>query len=100
MEMSPYRLIITFDELEGREGASQRYFSQHIAPFFNDLERLYVGEVWWTLWGDRPQFLGGIVVESLETLRELLSSERWQDTLSEFKEMVTNLEVKLVREVI
>lgn len=100
MEMSPYRLIITFDELAGREGASQRYFSQRIAPFFNDLEQLYVGEVWWILWGDRPQFLGGIVVESVEALRELLTSERWQDTLSEFKEMVTNLEVKLVREIV
>ena len=100
MEMSPYRLIITFDELDGPEGAGQRYFSQHIAPFFTDLERLYVGEVWWTIWGDRPQFLGGIVVENLEILRDLLRSERWQNALTQFKEMVTNLEVKLVREIV
>lgn len=98
--MSPYRLIITFDELDGREGASQQFFSQNIAPFFDDPEKLYVGEVWWTLWGDRPQFLGGIVVESMEKLHELLSSEKWQETLQEFTEMVLNLEVKLVRETV
>lgn len=96
--MSPYRLIITFDELEGQDGASQRFFSQTIAPLFNDEKALYVGEVWWTLWGNRPQFLGGIIVESLETLRELLNSSQWETVMDEFKALVRNLEIKLVRE--
>lgn len=94
-----YKLIITFDVMEGEAGAGQRYFAQNIAPLVNDRDGVYVGEIWWTLWGDIPKFLGGIVAEeSLEALKELLRSEPWTKAIGEFRELVQNLEFRLVRE--
>ncbi len=99
--MSLYKIIISFDvEEEEAAGASQRYFVQNIAPIVQHHEKMYVGEIWWTLWGDIPQFLGGIVVESLDVLKELLHSSKWQDAITEFKNMVENLEVRVVCEAI
>lgn len=97
--MGFYKLIITFDEMEGHAGASQKFFNQTMTPLFNNRENMYLGEVWWTLWGDRPQFLGGIIVESLAALRDLLGSQQWEKALFEFRTRVLNLEIKLVREV-
>ena len=94
-----YKLIITFDTREGEAGAGQRYFIQNIAPFVNEYKSVYIGEVWWTIWGEIPQFLGGIVAEgSADALRELVRSDRWRKLWDDFKPLVQNLNLKLVQE--
>ncbi len=97
--MPLYKIIISFDvEAEEAASASQRYFVQNIVPIVQHHEQLYVGEIWWTIWGDIPQFLGGIVAESLEELRELLYSDKWQGVITEFRGLVENLEIRVVCE--
>ncbi len=99
--MPLYKIIISFDvEEEEAASDSQRYFVQTIAPIVQHHEKMYVGEIWWTLWGDIPQFLGGIIVESLDVLQELLRSAKWQDAISGFKNIVENLEVRVVCETV
>ena len=97
--MMLYKLIITFDARDGEAGAGQRFFAQNIAPLVQGHGRVYVGEIWWTMWGEIPQFLGGIIAEgSADALRELVRTDRWQKLWEEFQSLVDNLSLKLVQE--
>ena len=91
-----YKIYVSYDMREGKEEDCQRYFSQVLGPTLNR-NGATVAEVWYTIWGNSPQFQSGSVVGSQAELRRLLSSTKWREVLSGLEPLVTNLNIRTVR---
>ena len=91
-----YKIYVSYDMLNGKEDDCQRYFAQVLGPTMTRYGA-NVGEVWYTIWGQVPQFQSGSIVETEEKLHRLLSSSKWQEALDGLEPLVTNLKVRAVR---
>jgi hypothetical protein len=57
---------------------------------------LQLTDAWFTIYGEGPQVLAGGVADSLEGLREILTSEEWQQLEAKLLTMVDNYQRRIV----
>ncbi len=90
------KLIMTWDIRPGREAA---YFDWAMKTFVPRLMELGLQPVdaWYTVHGDVPQMLAGVLAEDRETLSRALSSAEWKELRSELMAYVTNYTQKVVK---
>jgi hypothetical protein len=90
------KLIMTWDFRPGRETA---YFDWAMKTFVPSLMELGLQPVdaWYTVHGDAPQMLAGILAEDRETLRQALSSSTWRELHDQLMTYVTNYSQKVVK---
>jgi hypothetical protein len=83
-----------------RPGGEREHF-QRIRAFVNKLADLGLdlADAWYTIYGDAPQILLGLVVQSdaKVTLEEILASQEWQDILGELKQYISDYDQRIVK---
>lgn len=91
-----YKLLLSWDILPGRE---QEYFEFVVREFIPGIQALGLepSDAWLTIYGEQPQILTGVGVNSMNFLNTVLSSQEWDSMISKLLDYVDNLEVKTVR---
>lgn len=95
MPIVPFKLLLSWDILPGRE---QEYFEFVVREFIPSIQALGLepSDAWLTVYGQQPQILTGVQVDSLSSLNEVLSSQEWDSMIVRLLDYVENLEVKTV----
>jgi hypothetical protein len=82
-----------------RPGSEREHF-QRIRAFVNKLATLGLdlSDAWYTIYGDSPQVLLGIVAqdEQEEPLERVLSSSGWIELLKELEQYITDYRQRIV----
>lgn len=90
------KVMISYDMVEGKEHECQEYLANRVAPVLSRLG-FQVTDVWYTIWGESPQILGGGEVKSLEDARRIFQSDEWREIEAALEPLTYNLKVKVVR---
>ncbi|HEC22322.1 MAG TPA: hypothetical protein ENI95_05330 [Chloroflexi bacterium] len=90
-----YKMIISFDVIPSNH---DRYYQFILGEFVPALQEMgvYMTEAWHTAYGDYPLRMASFVTEDLDTLENLLESERWRMLESQLKRYVSNYSRKIV----
>ena len=90
------KILMSWDILPGRE---QEYFEFVVREYAPSLMRLGMQptEAWYTIYGEGPQILTGVVTEDLNSMQEILGSEEWSELLNKLNQYVTNFRQKIVK---
>ncbi|MBI5667007.1 MAG: hypothetical protein HZC41_03295 [Chloroflexi bacterium] len=91
-----YRLLLQYDI---RLDMYEPYYEYVIKDFVPTLQGmgLYMVAVWHTVYGDYPERQVEFVTESLETLHEVLQSERWEALETRLKSYTLRYQRRIVR---
>lgn len=90
------KILISYDMQQGKEQECQEYLVNKIAPALARMGFQF-SDVWYTIWGESPEILGGGELESLDKARSIFKSNAW-DKLAEGMESITdNFKVKIVQ---
>lgn len=90
------KLLMSWDIRPGRES---EYFEFVVREYAPSLMRLGMQptEAWYTIYGEGPQILTGVVTEDLNSMQEILGSEEWSELLNKLNQYVTNFRQKIVK---
>jgi hypothetical protein len=91
-----YKLLLSWDILPGRE---QEYFEFVVREFIPGIQELGLepSDAWLTIYGEQPQILTGVHVDSLNALDSVMASQEWDAIIAKLLDYVDNLEIKTVR---
>jgi len=80
-------------------GQEREYFDFVVQEFEPGLAELglQTTDVWYTAYGDWPQIITGAVSGNLETMRQVLASQRWQDLKRHLLKYVSSYRQKVIR---
>jgi hypothetical protein len=89
------KLLMTWDIRPGQE---QTYFEFAMQTFAPELMKMgwQPTEAWYTLYGDGPQITTAGITESVDKMRQILDSTKWEELKGRLLEYVTNFEYKVV----
>ncbi len=90
------KLIMTWDIKPGRESEHFDWAMKTFVPALMELG-LQPVDAWYTVHGDAPQILTGVLAEDRETLREALRSPEWDELQEDLMTYVTNYNQKVVK---
>jgi hypothetical protein len=90
------KIIISYDMQDGQEEACQEYLANKVAPLLAR-KGFSLNDVWFTMWGDSPQILGGGEVPSLDVARSIFLSSEWSEIEDELEPMTQNFQVRVLR---
>lgn len=89
------KLLMTWDIRSGRE---QDYFEFVVREFIPGVQRMGLepSDAWFTMYGERPQILAGIVSSNRASLDQVLKSEEWDKLTNQLLDYVENFVFKVV----
>jgi hypothetical protein len=89
------KLLMTWDIRPGQE---QTYFEFAMQTFAPELIKMgwQPTEAWYTLYGDGPQITTAGITDSVDKMRQILDSTKWEELKGRLLEYVTNFEYKVV----
>ena len=89
------KLLMTWNITPGRE---QDYFEFVVREFIPQIQQLGLEttDAWITVYGDQPQILAAASVDSRAALRDILTSEEWDQITTRLLDYVSDLEFKPV----
>lgn len=89
------KLLMTWDIRTGRE---QDYFEFVVREFIPGVQRMGLepSDAWFTMYGNCPQILAGVVSADRGTLDEVLHSEDWEKLTNRLMDYVENFVYKVV----
>ncbi len=91
-----YRLLMRYDiKLDQYEPYYQFIMNESVPALHN--MGLYMIAVWHTAYGDYPLRQVEFVSDSLDTIREIFQSDRWEELEEQLKSYTLRYERKLVR---
>ncbi|GAP62746.1 hypothetical protein ARMA_1169 [Ardenticatena maritima] len=93
--MARMKLLMSWDIRPGKETAYLDFITSEFAPRLIELG-LEPTDGWYTVYGNGPQVLMGGITDDMETMREILSSDEWQELYEKLMEYVTNFSYKIV----
>ena len=90
------KLLMSWDIIPGSES---EYFEFIVREFAPGIMKLGVQptEAWYTVFGEGPQILTGVVAEDLSTMKSILASGDWLKLQNKLFDYVTNFDFKIVR---
>lgn len=90
------KLLMSWDIIPGSES---EYFEFIVREFAPGIMKLGVQptEAWYTVFGEGPQILTGVVAEDLPTMKSILASGDWLKLQNKLFDYVTNFDFKIVR---
>jgi hypothetical protein len=71
------KLLMNWDIKSGHEQPYFEFVMQEFAPGLMRLG-LQPTEAWYTVYGEAPQILTGAVTNDIQSMRQILSSDEWQ----------------------
>jgi hypothetical protein len=91
-----FKLLLSWDILPGRE---QEYFEFVVREFIPSIQALGLepSDAWLTIYGDHPQILTGVQVQSLGLLNSIITSQEWDLMITKLLDYVDNLEIRKVK---
>ncbi|HDN79949.1 MAG: hypothetical protein DRI61_14670 [Chloroflexi bacterium] len=89
------KLLLSWDIKPGREGEYFDFIVREFAPRLMKMG-IQIVEAWYTIFGNGPQIVTGVVADNLDTLKEILDSDEWRELKTELLEFVTNFQQKVV----
>lgn len=89
------KLLMTWDIQTGRE---QDYFEFVVREFIPGIQRMGLepSDAWFTMYGECPQILTGVVSSNRTNLEQVLSSEDWQKLTNQLMDFVEDFKYKVV----
>ena len=90
-----YKLIISYDVVPSNHEAYFRFIMSELVPTLQGMG-VYMTEAWHTAYGDYPLRMSAFVAENIETIHEMLESERWLELENQFRHYVRNYQVHVV----
>lgn len=90
------KLLMSWDIKPGRDA---EYFEFVVREFVPGATRLGLQptEAWFTIYGERPQVLSGMLAEDLSAMQTILDSKEWKTLHGRLLDLVTNYRQKIVR---
>jgi hypothetical protein len=90
------KLLMSWDIRPGREN---EYFEFVVREYAPSLMRLGMQptEAWYTIYGEGPQILTGVVTEDLPAMQDILQGDEWAELLEKLMRYVTNFRQKIVK---
>lgn len=89
------KVIISYDMQKGKEQECQEYLVNKLAPGLGRLGFRF-SDVWYTIWGDSPQILGGGEVRDLSQAREIFRSDTWERMRTDLEPLTENFKLRVV----
>ena len=89
------KLLMGWDIRPNRESEYFKFMMREFAPTLIELG-LQPTEVWYTIYGSRPQILIGGVTEDLDKMIDILQSQEWQAIYRELLSYVHHYHHKVV----
>ncbi len=90
------KLLMKWDIKSGHEQPYFEFVMQEFAPGLMRLG-LQPTEAWYTIYGQGPQILTGVVTNDLETMREILAGAEWRQLRDRLLAHVTNFSHKIIQ---
>lgn len=89
------KLLMSWDIRPGQE---QTYFEFAMQTFAPELMKMgwQPTEAWYTLYGDGPQIMTAGITDSVDEMRDILDSDKWEELKDQLLEYVTNFRYKVV----
>ena len=56
-----------------------------------------VSDVWYTIWGESPQILGGGEVRDLSQAQEIFQSDNWDQMVTDLEPLTENFKLRVVQ---
>jgi hypothetical protein len=89
------KLLMTWDIKAGRDQEYMEFLMGEFGPAMAEAG-LQLTDAWYTIYGEGPQVLAGGVTETLEGLRDILTSKQWQQLEAKLLTMVDNYQRRIV----
>jgi hypothetical protein len=90
------KVLLSYDMQKGKEQECQEYLVNKLAPGLGRLGFRF-SDVWYTIWGDAPQILGGGEVKDRAQAEAIFGSDVWRRLESDMEELAENFKVRVVR---
>lgn len=90
------KVMISYDMAEGKEQECQEYLATKVAPLLNSMG-FDVTDIWFTIWGNSPQVLGGGEVASISDARRIFLSDEWREVEGNLDPLTENLKVRVIK---
>ncbi len=90
------KVLISYDMANGKEQECQEYLVNKLAPGLGRLGFRF-SDVWFTIWGDAPQILGGGAVRDISQAHEIFQSDAWEGMLEEMTPLTENFKLRVVQ---
>jgi hypothetical protein len=90
-----YKLLMTWDIRPGKESEYFEFVVQEFVPKITRLG-LQPTEAWYTVYGNAPQILTGVVADDRPTLETIIEGEDWKSLKEKLLTFITNFNYKLV----
>lgn len=89
------KLLMSWDILPGRE---QEYFEFVVREFIPGIQRLGLEptDAWFTMYGNQPQIIAGVMVADKKALEGVLQSDEWVSLTDQLMNFVTEFNYKIV----
>ena len=89
------KLLLTWDILPGRE---QEYFEFVVREFIPRVQRLGLepSDAWFTMYGDQPQILAAMQINTMPALQKILKSSDWESLVQQLMDYVEDFKYKVV----
>jgi hypothetical protein len=91
-----YKMLMTYNLQPGKEQEAQEYLVNKLAPGLGRLGFRF-SDVWFTIWGNSPQILGGGTIKDIEEAQRIFKSEAWQDLRKQMETLTIDFNLKLVK---
>ena len=83
------KLLLSYDVRPESANEYRQFVLQQYIPEMQNMG-LQISEAWHTAYGEYPLRMAAFVTEDLETLQDMLDSDRWQDLETELQSYVRN----------
>jgi hypothetical protein len=84
-----YKMIIAYDVTTPMQENYYQFVLGELVPAMQEMG-VYMTEAWHTAYGEYPLRMAAFVTEDLETIQDMLDSDRWQDLETELQSYVRN----------
>jgi hypothetical protein len=89
------KLLMSWDIESEQETTTLEFMAHELAPAIQQLG-MSPTEAWYTVYGQRPQILVGVVANDLATMRRVLSSDKWRELQEKLAGHARNYQQKMV----
>lgn len=90
-----YKMIMLYDIHPDLRDSYYEFVLGEFVPALQDMG-MYITEAWQTAHGEHPARMAAFVSETYEAMEDVMSSTRWAELESRFRDYVTNYSYKIV----
>ncbi|MEZ4708582.1 MAG: hypothetical protein R3A44_15340 [Caldilineaceae bacterium] len=90
------KILISYNMHNGKERDCQEYLANKLAP---GLARMgfQFSDIWFSMWGEAPQILGGGLVDDMDQARQIFLSSDWDELVDGLEPLAYDFKVRVYR---